>query len=260
MWPPRAAAARAARGRRRCCWPLMLLLLLSVAGLPPRRLPAADDDLSRRHENPHVALQSRGDWSPLAGLPPLPKVHHSYRISNFSASDPLHDDMVRITGACPISILNDNYWGEDMIVQCVTSAARHGATLSINHSPWFEHYHTGNKTLDKLLAPDCCPGREAQEMSFYRERLTQTISWIDAANSKLGSNVSVGAVLLDAERWMANNKNASWNAALTRKHTLMYNATAELLPNATLQWYDRGGFMYDGMGTGTVETHRQTDR
>jgi len=29
-----------------------------------------------------------------------------------------------------------------------------------------------------------------------------------------------------------------------------YNATLELLPNATLQWYDRGGFMYDGVGTG----------
>ncbi len=47
-----------------------------------------------------------------------------------------------------------------------------------------------------------------------------------------------------------NSKNASWNAALTRKHTLMYNATAELLPRATLQWYDRGGYMYDGVGTG----------
>jgi len=158
--------------------------------------------------------------------------------------------MVRITGACPLSILDDNSWSENMIVQCVTAASRHGATLSIDHSPWFVHYKTGNKTLDTTLAPDCCPAREAAEKSFYRGRLAQTIAWIAAANSRLRSNVTVGAVLLDAERWLVARNNASWNAALTEKHTWMFRTTAELLPNATLQWYDRGGFMYDGIGTG----------
>eukprot|EP01051_Picozoa_sp_SAG22_P027299 SAG22_NODE_9067_length_611_cov_1.708984_2_plen_175_part_01 len=136
---------------------------LPLAGEPR---PVRDDgDPSRRHDHPYTAFLSSAPagWSPLAGLPPLPKRHHSYRVSNFSAADPLHDDMVRITGGCPLSILDDNNWGEDMIVQCVTAAARHGATLSINHSPWFVHYKTGNTTLDKTLAPDCCPEREAAE-------------------------------------------------------------------------------------------------
>ena len=241
-----------------------LVLLVAAAALAspaharamatPPPAAAGGDDLNRRHDHPHTAFRSSAaggsGWSPLAGLPALPKPHHSYRVSNFSAADPLHDDMVRITGGCPLSILDDNYWGEDMIVQCVTAAARHKATLSINHSPWFVHYKTGNKMLDKTLAPDCCPEREAAEMSFYRERLAQTAAWIDSANKRLGSNVTVGAVLLDAERWMASRTNTTWNLALTRKHTLMFNATAELLPNSTLQWYDRGGLMYDGVGTG----------
>ena len=93
------------------------------------------------HRN-HKASSSNGSWSPLRGLPPLPKVHHSYRVSNFSAADPLHDDMVRITGACPLSILDDNGWSQDMILECVTAAARHNATLSVNHSPWFVHYNS----------------------------------------------------------------------------------------------------------------------
>ena len=208
--------------------PVTLSLLLastslSVGSTQQRQPPLPlDDDLSRRHDHAHRAFRSAGSWSPLAGLPPLPKTHHSYRVSNFSAADPLHDDMVRITGACPLSILSDNNWGENMIVQCVTAAARHGATLSINHSPWFVHYKTGNATVDKTLSPDCCPDREAKEMAFYRQRLAQTSAWIDAANSKLGSSVTVSAVLLDAERWLAHRDNATWNLALTRKHTLMY--------------------------------------
>jgi hypothetical protein len=239
---------------------------------------------------PHVAFQGgaggsgSNSWSPLAGLPRLPKLHHSYRVSNFSASNPIHDDMVRITRACPLSILDDNYWCEDMIMQCVTSAARHGAVLSINHSPWFEHYRTGNTTADKSLAPDCCPAREAAEMKFYRQRLQQTSVWIKQANRRLDSNVSVNAVLLDAERWTVHKNNASCacttilsaclvrgrcihlmrtgnrrvrragNAQLDRKHALIFNATRDILPGATVQWYDRGGYMYDGMGTGVSAT------
>lgn len=196
---------------------------------------------------PHGAVSTDGEaWSALAGLPTLPKVHHSYRISNFSAQSPLHDDFVRITRACPLSLLDDNYWGEGMIVECVTAAARHNATLSINHSPWYLHY----PSKDKTLAPDCCPSAEAAELAWYRSRLRQTMSWIATANHRLGANVSVGAVLLDAERWLHSQTNASWNTALTRKHTLMFDATAELLPGVTLQWYDRGGYTYDGMGTG----------
>ena len=150
---------------------------------------------------------------------------------------------VRITGACPLSILDENGWSEDMIVQCVTAAARHGAALSINHSPWFLHYGPND-------APDCCPDKEAAEMTMYTSRLAQTRAWINTANQRLGSNVSVTAVLLDAERWTVKHDNASWNAAVTRKHTLMYNATTMVFPSAVLEWYDRGGYMYDGMGTG----------
>lgn len=193
-----------------------------------------------------AAAGSDAQWSVLAGLPALPKTHHSYRISNFSSESALHDDFVRITGACPMSLLDDNHWGEDMINECVISAGRHNATLSINHSPWYLHY----PSKDKNLAPDCCPSAEAGELEWYRGRLKQTIVWIDAANQRLGTAVSVGAVLLDAERWLRSTKNESWNAALDRKHALMFNATAELLPGVTLQWYDRGGYTYDGIGTG----------
>lgn len=199
------------------------------------------------HGYPHGTFSSAGGWSVLADLPPLKKTHHSYRISNFSAADPLHSDFVRITGACPLSLLDDNHWGESMINECVTAAGRFGASLSINHSPWYNHY----SSKDKTLAPDCCPEKEAAELSWYRRRLAQTAVWIEQANARLKTNVTVGAVMLDAERWTSTSgKNQSWDAAMTRKHTLMFNATAELLPGVTLQWYDRGGYTYDGMGTG----------
>jgi hypothetical protein len=199
--------------------------------------------------HPHGTFSSAGagGWSALADLPPLKKIHHSYRISNFSAADPLHSDFVRITGACPLSLLDDNYWGKGMINECVTAAGRFGAVLSINHSPWYNHY----SSKDKTLAPDCCPEKEAAELAWYRQRLAQTAIWIEQANARLGTNVTVGAVMLDAERWTSTRgKNQTWDAAMTRKHTLMFNATAELLPGVTLQWYDRGGYTYDGMGTG----------
>ena len=145
------------------------------------------------------------------GVARLPKTHHSYRISNFSRLA-LHDDFVRITGACPMSLLDDNHWGEDMIDACVSAGVTMQRSASIT-APGI------SLPKGKGLAPDCCPSAEAEELDWYHGRLKQTIAWIDAANKRLDTAVSVGAVLLDAERWLRSEKNASWNAALIGSST-----------------------------------------
>ena len=69
------------------------------------------------------------------------------------------------------------------------------------------------------------------------------------SNARHGANVSVSAVLLDSERFTVARGNATWNDAMTAKHDMMYNASKRAFPSAPVEFYDRGGYTMDGIGT-----------
>ena len=52
-------------------------------------------------------------------------------------------------------------------------------------------------------AIDTCPDNigEEQELRYYRYRLSSISRWITETNAELGSDVHIGAVLLDAETY-----------------------------------------------------------
>ena len=72
-------------------------------------------------------------------------------------------------------------------------------------------------------------------MAHYRTGLTNISHWIALANEQLGgAPISVGALLLDSEVFEADWWfPASYTAAVTRKHELIYNASRLHFPAST---------------------------
>ena len=68
-------------------------------------------------------------------------------------------------------------------------------------------------------------------MNYFTERVSSVMRWVEQANSRLGSNVSIAAMLLDQEPgWAVTPRtNASYLAAMKRKSDLVFNATVKLL-------------------------------
>eukprot|EP01050_Picozoa_sp_SAG11_P007000 SAG11_NODE_569_length_8458_cov_5.574231_3_plen_191_part_00 len=78
-------------------------------------------------------------------------------------------------------------------------------------------------------------------MSFYSGRLREIAASLARTNRELGSDVAVGAVLLDSEKLSTSWKgNTTMQAALTRKHNLMYDAGKGVFPQAVVEQYSRG--------------------
>jgi hypothetical protein len=79
---------------------------------------------------------------------------------------------------------------------------------------------------------------------------------ISTANAKFDTNLSIGALLLDQERWcsdcyayfnISNVTEAEYRAAITRKNNLFYSAAQACAPSAEIVLYDRGAV---GRGSG----------
>lgn len=97
-------------------------------------------------------------------------------------------------------------------------------SLTLNFSPWCDgSWHSGPY--------DAGSARERHSLAYYTGRVSSVMHWMEQANARLGSNVTIAAVLLDQEPgWAVTpDTNASYLAAMKRKSDLVYNATLELL-------------------------------
>jgi hypothetical protein len=170
--------------------------------------------------------------NPLAGLPALPKIHHSYPLYLDVAAPGLQavlHDYARITGAVAPAPLWSLTRAEGHAAARIAVGAN--ATVDLNYSPWV----SPGSPFPPHVPPTYDGPEEAAEMALYDKRLRAARRWVETEGG-----AAVGAVLLDQERWNAG-LNASWAAAVTRKNNLYYNATTAVFPNASIQLYGRGG-------------------
>jgi hypothetical protein len=76
--------------------------------------------------------------------------------------------------------------------------------------------------------------------------------WVARANDKYGSDVKVGALLLDSERFYVKPNDSKWNEAIRDALDTIHMKAAAIFPDAVIQWYGRGITRPDG------QTWRQT--
>ena len=182
-----------------------------------------------------------GIANPLAGLPALNKVHHSWPL-DMNISDPgnaeiLHD-YARITHAIPAGDLE--YMPQAHALAAARIAIAANATVDLLYSPWLED----DSPFPRDAPPTYTGPEEAAEIKLYAQRLAAAKQWIEVEGGAV-----VGAVLLDQERWDAK-PNATWAAAVTRKNNLYYNTTIAAFPSASVQLYGRGGIGRGATATG----------
>lgn len=176
----------------------------------------------------------------LRPLKPLPKVHYSFPIHHDVLErphDPLFYEYVRLTHAASL----DGHWANQKDVEAAVrlcaavNAAKPAipATLAVNYAPWHRHWRKGQP-------PTVTGSPEERELNFMHERLSRMKQWVAQANSALGVNIAISAVLLDTEEFHTRRGDKLWNAAIEKKLNKTHRLVTELFPRARIEWYGRG--------------------
>jgi hypothetical protein len=178
----------------------------------------------------------------LKGLPALPKPHYSWPLPGLFLADVEHADGVlidfaRITSSVPLDLTYmasaDRGWDTVQVAVQACHRATPNCTLAINYSPWQRWPNANDEPDPTLRGPP-----EAAELAHYRAGLANVSRLVLTANAELGSDVRVGALLIDSEVfesdwWFP----PSYHDAVARKHELIFNCSRAAFPEAATLFY-----------------------
>ncbi len=172
----------------------------------------------------------------LFALKPLPKVHYSWPVSPELSNQRLYE-LARITHSLCVS----GDWAKqehiDKFVYICARVNKTGpdikASLAINFSPW-------HKKFGKKLPPTDRGPTYWEEIRYFEERARLVKQWLKQSNKKYGSDVKVGAVTLDAERFHERAGDKSWNEGIRQALDAIHLRAKAIFPKARIEWYGRG--------------------
>lgn len=176
----------------------------------------------------------------LRELQPLPKVHYSFPFPRTLIEDPdsrLLYECARIMNSVSVS----GEWATlDQVRTAVYTCARINKagpaiplTIGINYSPF-------HRELDRQAPPTDRGPTYQKELDRFESRLRTLKGWIDNANAYYKSSVSVGALLLDMERFHYQAGNDVWNEGMREALDTIHTKAVALFPDARIEWYGRG--------------------
>ena len=230
---------------------LALLLPVLPAAWAPEARPA------RSSPRRLLTAPVDGETNPFEDLPPLKKRYYSDPEARaFNLTDPVIRDYARIVGSLTLDVEFDR-WEQDgqRVANAVEILAGVNGTLALYWTPWLfrtpgsDPPAPGVPPLPRPFPSDAPPTyrgpEEAIELASFTEQVSNVTATVAETNARLGSRVEISAVLFDQERFYVNESqplSSEWNLAIDRKNDLFYNASKRLLPNATVEWYYRGGY------------------
>jgi len=189
----------------------------------------------------------------LSELKPLPKVHYYWpvygEILDNRGSKRLYQ-LARITHSVCVS----GQWAKkQQIDNCVYTCARVNKTnpaiktsLGLNFSPW--HGKFGKK-----LPPTDRGPTYWEEIRYFEERAQLVKQWVEQSNKKYGSDVKIGAITLDTERFYVKAGDESWNEGIREALDAIHLKAQAVFPNARIEWFSRG-IRQGATGDGWVKT------
>lgn len=183
-------------------------------------------------------------WATLSRLSELSKEHYSWPFSSAFLDDPKNKKLLYEYARLSHSITIWGYWATQeqvlrvlKILTAVNQKQPHlPATLSLTFRPWSVRFPVDASPMHQ--------GREeAIELEYLHERLTTIRNWLETYNTAHGTNIQLGAILLECERFFIKEANelgaTAWNAAIDRKHNLVYDSVRSVFPQAKVEWYAR---------------------
>jgi hypothetical protein len=194
-------------------------------------------------------------YSKLIKLKPLPKPHYSWGLGPEFLNDPNNNEKLYELARITHTICIKGEWvTEAQIDKCVYVCAKANmlkpsipSSIGINYSPW--HIKFG-----KDLPPTDRGATYFDEISFFVKRLNFIKSWVKAKNAYYKSNVEVGALLLDCERFHEKPNDVAWNKGMQEALDAIHKAGQEIFPEARIEWYGRGVAQTASTGNGWVKS------
>lgn len=196
----------------------------------------------------------------LMRLEPLPKVHYSWGLAPgkfLMSENKILYELARLTHA--LSVFGANAKPE-WIDNCVYTCARVNKTnppipcsIGIVYDIW---HHKFRPDLEKPIPNEYDHTvfdhpTYAEEIEFFVHRSSLIRQWISESNKKYGTDVKVGALLLDCERFHRRPNDPAWNAAVARAVNDIHVRAVELFPEARIEWYERAGKLASNSDTAT---------
>lgn len=206
---------------------IIMLLAVSVAVLP-----------ASVHCNGSgmVRLSEAEINSKLLALKPLPKVHYFWPPSPELSSRRLYE-LARITHSLCVSGEGAT---EQHVDNCVYTCARVNktgpvikASLGVNFSPW-------HRRFGKKLPPTDRGPTYQEEIRYFEKRARMVKQWVEQSNKKYGSDVKIGAITLDSERFYVLKGNDRWNEGMREALDAIHIKARSIFPGARIEWYGRG--------------------
>ena len=176
----------------------------------------------------------------LRALKPLPKVHYSFSLPK-ELMEPQNSgvlyELARITHSLSLS---GEWCTKERVEACIRTCQKVNdtkpdikASLAINFCPWHEKF-------GKNLPPTDKGPTHKEELEFFVSRLKTIRQWVEESNKKFGSAVTVSALLLDSERFYAQDSNTSWNNAIRDNLDQIHKLGLSIFPEARIEWFGRG--------------------
>lgn len=174
----------------------------------------------------------------LSLLRPLPKVHYSVGLRNniSQKGDVFLYQISRITHAVCFSA---EWVTETEIANGVYACSNVNkdnpeilSRIGLNFSPW-------HRKFGKDLPPTNRGPSYYAELDFFRDRMQKANQWVNRANEKYDSNIKVGAVLLDCERFCEKANDKEWNEGMREAVDAIHMIAKEIFPDARIEWYGR---------------------
>jgi hypothetical protein len=176
----------------------------------------------------------------LFALKPLPKVHYFWPIAPELLNDRNNRrlyELARITHSLCVS---GEWVTKQQIDNCVYTCARVNrtgpsikASLGVNFSPW-------HRKFGKKLPPTDRGPTYREEIYYFEERMRSVRQWLEQSNKKYKSNVKIGAITLDSERFQKKAADKVWNEGMREALDAIHIKARSILPGARIEWYGRG--------------------
>jgi len=186
----------------------------------------------------------------LRELKPLPKVHFSWTMEGNLLDEyesGLLYELARIMRS--LSVQGES-GTEKQIDNCVYTCARVNKTkpeipcsIGVNYSPW-------HRKFGKDLPPTDRGPTYYAEINFFAERMMKIKTWVANANKKYGSDVKIGAILLDSERFYIRENDDKWNDAIREALDAIHLKAESIFPGVRIQWHCRGVLKMGGTSWG----------
>ena len=187
----------------------------------------------------------------LRKLQPLPKVHYSWGLSKtlmFREPEVMYE-LARLTHG--LSLFGE---GAELqyIDKCVDTCDKVNETnpeipssIAIVFSPWHYKFRPDLGLMEPIPVEynhTIFNNRTYQEeIDYFVNGMTVFKQLVSQSNQTYGSDVKVGALLLDSERFHRRNYDPMWNEAIAKAQNDIHIKAVEIFPDARIEWYGRAG-------------------